>query len=833
MISPRNRSLILPLVLLLVFVGAKASAQGLSLGDKGYLEKRGVNVMVYSNPFSAIFYDEKRSGIDIVHHGELTVTNGGVRLNETPEQWDLVPEMESRDVDPATGEISVKLYFKEYELRPTIKVAPKGEGFTVKVFLDKSLSPDIVGKACFNLEFLPSAYWKHSYIADGEVDYFPRYPGFDTSLRPLSDKAAQVNGLITADLRGRDEFPVVEPLARARTFVLAPDEPTRLVKVSSDTEIQLYDGRIIAQNGWFVLHSFLPADKTGEVLQWYVEPYSVPHWVRPEVIGFSQVGYTPSRRKEAILEIDPEDTPAPVLNVYKVGADGTRTLAKAAPLQKWGRYLRYDYYKADFSDITEKGIYLLEYRGRTTNVFPIADNVYDKVWYPTLDVWFPEQMDHMQVKEGYRVWHGAPHLDDVVQAPVDVLHFDNFQMGSEYFSPYTAYQFIEGFDRGGWFDAGDFDIEGGSHASVVLEMATLWGEFRPGRDETMVDQENKYVNIHFPDGKADLPQQIEHGVLPLVTMVEKIGHACRGINHATLYQYNRLDEPGTITDNKHLTGDERWLFTYSNPGLEMQFCAALAAAARALVEQNPDLSARCLAASVKLWNDNVKDGKNTRATLSSAYQLYLATSDRKYLKGWKEEMLASLQPMTPPSGRRGTGNVPMMMGNIRLALQAVPIMDEQYRQSLRPAVQRLRAQLDEMSRQNPYGVNVYGGGWGSTGSIVNQGINAYYANKYFPDIVSVEDVFRSADFIYGCHPYHNLSLVAGVGVSPKNVIYGNNRADFSFIAGALVPGFLLLQPDYIENKDDWPFFWGQNEATIGGNASYMTFGYMLGTLTEK
>ena len=62
--------------------------------------------------------------------------------------------------------------------------------------------------------------------------------------------------------------------------------------------------------------------------------------------------------------------------------------------------------------------------------------------------------------------------------------------------------------------------------------------------------------------------------------------------------------------------------------------------------------------------------------------------------------------------------------------------------------------------------------------------------------------------------------------------YGNNRADFSFIPGALVPGFLLLQPDYIECKDDWPFFWGQNEATISGNAGYYLFGNILSNISE-
>lgn len=37
--------------------------------------------------------------------------------------------------------------------------------------------------------------------------------------------------------------------------------------------------------------------------------------------------------------------------------------------------------------------------------------------------------------------------------------------------------------------------------------------------------------------------------------------------------------------------------------------------------------------------------------------------------------------------------------------------------------------------------------------------------------------------------------------------YGNNRADYSFIAGGVVPGIIIVKPDFPENKDDWPFLW--------------------------
>ena len=158
--------------------------------------------------------------------------------------------------------------------------------------------------------------------------------------------------------------------------------------------------------------------------------------------------------------------------MYQVQADGTTQRILSTPLKEWGNYTRYHYAKADFSSITQTGIYYLQYGSQKTNSFPIAPNVYEKVWHPSLDVWFPVHMDHMAVKEGYRVWHAAPHLDDVVQAPNKTPHFDNFEQGDSLWSPFKPFDFIPGFEAGGWFDAGDFDIETGSHCSTILAMCT-------------------------------------------------------------------------------------------------------------------------------------------------------------------------------------------------------------------------------------------------------------------------------------------------------------------------------------------------------------------------
>jgi hypothetical protein len=77
------------------------------------------------------------------------------------------------------------------------------------------------------------------------------------------------------------------------------------------------------------------------------------------------------------------------------------------------------------------------------------------------------------------------------------------------------------------------------------------------------------------------------------------------------------------------------------------------------------------------------------------------------------------------------------------------------------------------------------------------------------------------NYLFGCHSGSDISFVSGVGTRSKKVAYGTNRADFSFIAGGVVPGVLIIEPDFPENKEDWPFLWGENEYVIGICAVYL------------
>jgi len=156
-----------------------------------------------------------------------------------------------------------------------------------------------------------------------------------------------------------------------------------------------------------------------------------------------------------------------------------------------------------------------------------------------------------------------------------------------------------------------------------------------------------------------------------------------------------------------------------------------------------------------------------------------------------------------------------------LAVRAMPYLDKAYRSRIRALAEVYRSQVDSLAEQNPYGVLITEGGWAGNGAVIGQAVAHWYLAQAFPRLFGPEDVLRGLDYLYGAHPYHDLSFVSAVGAESKRVAYGANRADFSFIAGGIVPGVLILQPDFPENKEDWPFLWGENEYVVSLGASYL------------
>lgn len=62
------------------------------------------------------------------------------------------------------------------------------------------------------------------------------------------------------------------------------------------------------------------------------------------------------------------------------------------------------------------------------------------------------------------------------------------------------------------------------------------------------------------------------------------------------------------------------------------------------------------------------------------------------------------------------------------------------------------------------------GGWGGSGNVVATAITNYFAYKLYPDIMTKDDVIKGANYIFGCHPYSNLSFVNAVGTKSKKLL---------------------------------------------------------------
>lgn len=787
----------------------------LMLNDSSYFETRGLNYFVFSNKYDAMFDDSKISAVEIIHHGLRTATNGDVRLNPTPGQWDKLPVFINRTVDKAAKRIDVSLEYPQYAFAYTLTGEARDGGFYLSVSADKVLPDSLVGVAGLNMEFFPPVFFGHSYLMDGRPGLFP------TS---AADNMTVINGIVEPT-----------PMAAGTVIEIAPDAPSKHITIRTtlpDSKLMLFDGRNKQQNGTFVVRTLLPAGKTGKIAEWFIQAETNTRWLRTPTISYSQVGYHPAQQKMAVIELDKNDKPLSDITLYKVNSDGSLTAALSSKPVIWGMYTRYNYLQFDFSQVEEPGIYKLAYGDQTSGPFPIDANVYQRAWYPTLDVFMPVQMDHMFVREAYRVWHGAAHLDDARQAPVNYSHWDGWSQGASTDNRFKPGQHIPGLNVGGWFDAGDFDIQTPSQQQTVQSLTDIWEEFAPAHDETTVDQQAHYTEIHLPDGKPDVLQQIEHGVLQLAAQVNAIGYAIPGINESHLYQYRHLGDAVTKTDGTAGNADDRMAFTNRTPALNYGTAAALAASARVLPALNPSLASEALRIAEFIWKDehNRKAGKEeesptpfnrfqqlTASECHATFELWRATGNAMY-KARVDELLPEL---TRQFNR-----------NAALIVRLAPFMDDTFKQQVKPQIKAYIAQQTKLETLNPFGIGISLNSWAGNAMILRNGIINYQILKLFPELGSPELVFRNLNYIYGCHPYHNRSFVSGVGAQPKRVAYGNNRADHSFIPGGIVPGIRLLKPDFPENRDDYQFHWSENEYVIPLAPDYIYLVHAVNRLLE-
>jgi len=389
---------------LFVVVAVSDAESQMRVTNNGYLDAQGFSVVLYQNTYHPVFVDEKNAAMQMVLHGQRIATNGDVRLVPTPEQWDIVAKLNGVESDKDHDRLTARLTFPAYQMDYTLEVAAEPGGVRVSINLERPLPEKLAGRAGFNLEFLPSIYTGKSYAVDGKkFGVIPRSPQDPMQqILPPSDDPKKLPYQDDWDRAKGYTQPL--PIVSGRSITLAPEDPLYRVNVSSDSNpVSLYDGRDRAQNGWFVLRTLIPSGKTDAAVVWHIHPNLIPNWTRPPVLAHSQVGYPPDVPKVAMIELDPNFDAPKTAKVLRLEADGSYRQVFEGPISAPTPWLRYSYAKFDFSPVRDPGLYLIEYAGQRTDQFPIDKDVYSRSWQASLSGFLAVEMDHVSVREGYRL----------------------------------------------------------------------------------------------------------------------------------------------------------------------------------------------------------------------------------------------------------------------------------------------------------------------------------------------------------------------------------------------------------------------------------------------
>ncbi|MEY8608780.1 glycoside hydrolase family 9 protein [Parabacteroides segnis] len=810
-------------------------AQEFKLDPAGYFRNEGVDVMAFSD----VYPEGKQAGLTLIMNSNRVAASGDIRLETSQGQWQPLPVLRNRQVNEADNSITVTLsypdssrhmtgfnptLYPDFVFQYTVRVAGEGENVVVTVDLDTPVPQKYEGKVGFNLELYPGSLLGKPWIMDSKAGIFPAQANGPTiSCESNTQWLGDFNPAGKVDLKHllgdgtynpmiADDI-VAAPYARGKKFTMNPSDPYNKVTVRSEKgDLILYDGRMNHNNGWFVLRTEIPAGVSKNAIKWVITPHVVKDWLYTPVVQTSQVGYHPDQPKVAVIELDSRDkvNQEPVL--YRI-TDAGEEVVPGGPAQEWGKFLRYNYLRFDFSSVREEGLYQVRYGESASPVFRIAGDIYERgVWQPELEYFLPIQMCHMRVNEKYRVWHDLCHMDDARMAPVNLSHIDGYSSGPSTLTNYQPGDYVPGLTIGGWHDAGDYDLRVESQAGEAYILALAYEHFGIDYDATTIDHHKRITEIHQPDGKPDLLQQVENGALTVVAGYRALGRLYRGIICNSVRQYVHLGDASAHTDNVTGNADDRWVFTEDNPYRELTTAAQLSAISRVLKNFNDTLSTQALDAAKELYQVTRTDERVKGARIHAAVELYLTTGDHAY----KEYVLAEQDYIVKHINRLG-----WFIGRFDKAVN-----DAKFTQAMRQALLTVRDQYEQMKMQTPYGVPEDRGNL-SSGSWDVQTLGYYYCflQDAYPDLFTPDYIFNAIHFILGCHPGSNtVSFASGVGANSATVAYGVNRADGAYIPGGVTPGTVLIRPDLPELVP-YPFIWQEGEYCMGGEASY--FMYMV------
>ena len=802
--------MILPVLALIGCTGNSGKRTWL-VNDQEYLETQGFNVLVFHN-----FYPEgDQGGIEFIHHDDRTASNGYINVDLTGDKRFPRPEKADRRVDREKGIITATVKTPDFNFNYDVRVWAEGDNIHMAVDLEKPIPAEWKGRVTFDLQLFPVNYTGKTWLLGGKSGVIP--------VEGMGPMVTMPDGRIRS-----------AAMATGKKLLMAPEDPMIKLQIEQvNGDLSLIDERNSSLSGWLLVRSEIPEGVDKNALEWIITPNIKKDWLAKPVISISQAGYHPEQVKRAVIELDAKDNRITSATLNRFGEDGSMKSVMTSTPAEWGKFLRYKYVVFDFTTVKDPGLYTVKYGEMTSEPFYIGNDVYQRsVWQPTLEIYFPVQMCHMRIRDRARVWHGACHLDDAVQAPSNTIHVDGYRTYATTENQYKPFTPVPYMNLGGWHDAGDNDLAAGSQAQTTLFLALAGEEFGINVDQTTVKKDAMLVELRKPDGISDLQQQIEHGALNLLSGYRAFGHSAVGIietregrgflgdvaSVSDQLPYDSSLKTGEVRGNRSGKPDDRWVVTNKDSALEYEVIAALASAYRLLKGYNDKLAEECLATAVKAWNyeqthepviqPNAYVPRNLREQeFMATAELVVTTGEQKY-----KDRLNQLLPVV----KKSPGDVAWA------AARALKIMNnEEFKTGVVDALKAYKTKLDSTLATNPYGVpwrpRIWGIGW----DIQEFGATQYYLSKEFPDIFSREIVCNVVNYVLGCHPGSSTSFISAVGARSIIPAYGFNMHWWSYIPGGNVSGTALIYPDFPEMKEPFPYLWQQTEYVMPGASTYI------------
>ncbi len=352
-------------------------------------------------------------------------------------------------------------------------------------------------------------------------------------------------------------------------------------------------------------------------------------------------------------------------------------------------------------------------------------------------------------------------------------------------------------------------------------------------DELTVDETARTVEMHRPDGIPDAVEQVKHGVLGVLAQIKAVGHPFPEIMEPTLREYTHLGDAASKTDGRiydaklgphEVKGDysgapdDRWAFTTKEARLQYGAAASLAAASQVLKGWDDALAKECLATAIKLWQE-----ERAHPTVTEYPSDWGFPTNFMQLMVRNEEWKATLQLMIATDGgevykKHVLELFPSMQKGFGFggwtAVFALPYMDANFKKQVEDEARSYVVELDKQLAATPFGVPPSLRTWGGSVEVADLGVRMYFLHKAFPEIVGPDYTLRAANYLLGTHPVSSTSYVSSVGTVSKLKAYGNNRSDNTFIPGGVIPGYIIIKPDFPECIDDFGFLWFEDEYVI-------------------